>query len=147
VKRGVVNGRAAILLSDTLPPRPRVYAALIAAEAVKQMYEDMPACAERSYMRMATAARVFAELGGEFKTLPLVDGDRVDAVKAAVGAWSGGAECALDALAQSDGVPTISELRQKAADPKTIAALDAANTRFTAFLMDERDARRDALQR
>jgi hypothetical protein len=147
VKRGVVNGRAAILLSDALPPHPRVYAPLIAAEAAKLMYEDMPDCAERSYMRMATAARVYAELGGEFKTLPVVDGDRVDAVKTAVGLWSDGAEGALDALAQSDHLPTIPDLQQKAADPKTVSALEAANSRFTAFLMDESDARRTALQR
>jgi hypothetical protein len=141
--RGVVNGRSSILLSDALPPHPRVYAALIAAEAAKEMYGDMPACAERSYMRMATAARVFAELGGDFKALPDVDGDRVDEVKAAVGAWSGGAESALE----STGLPTIPDLRANAADPAAAAALDAANVRFTSFLMDERDARREALQR
>ena len=147
VKKGVVDGRAAILLSDVLPAHPRVYAPLIAAEAAKLMYADMPACAERSYMRMATAARAFAELGGEFKALPVVDGDRVDAVKAAVGLWSDGAESALDALAQSEGLSTIPDLKHKTADPKTVAALDAANSRFTAFLSDERDARQGALQR
>ena len=147
VKRGTVNGRDAILLSDKLPAHPRVYAPLIAAEAAKLMYADMPACAERSYMRLATAARVFAELGGDFKALPLVDGDRADAVKAAVGAWSQGTESALDAAGAADGVPSIPDLPAKNADPKTAAALEAANARFTAFLLDERDARMSALGR
>jgi hypothetical protein len=141
VKLGAVDGRAAILLSDALPAHPRVYAPLIAAEAAKLMYDDMPASAERSYMRMATAARAFAELGGEFKTLPVVDGDRVDAVDDAVGLWAQGAQRALGALARDAGLPTIPDLQQKASDPKAAAALDAANSRFTAFLMDERDAR------
>lgn len=147
VKRGVVNGRTAILLSDKLPAHPRVYAPLIAAEVAKLMFEDMPACAERSYMRGATAARVFAELGGDFKALPLVDGDRADAVKAAVAAWSQGAESALDAAGQADGVESIPDLEAGNKDPKTAAALEAANSRFTAFLMDESAARREALQR
>jgi hypothetical protein len=129
VKRGVVNGRAAILLSDALPPHPRVYAPLIAAEAAKEMYADMPDCAERAYMRGATAARVFAELGGDFKALPEVDGDRVDAVKSAVSAWSGGTEAALEATG------------------KDSSSLESVNARFAAFLMDESAARREALLR
>jgi type II secretory pathway pseudopilin PulG len=120
VKRGVVNGRAAILLSDALPVRPSVYAALIAAEAAKLMYADMPDGPERSYMRMATAARAYAEMGGEFKTLPMIGEDKVIAVQSAVGSW---------------------------ADPNTVAALDAGNARFAEFLSDESAARRDALQR
>lgn len=141
VAAGTVNGRAAILLSDLLPARPRVYAPLIAAEAAKGMYQDMPACAEREYMRTATAARVFAELGGDFKALPKVDGEDAPAVAAAVADWARGAEAALDEVSRRTGLPTIPELRAKAADPKTAAALDAADKAFVAFLLDERDAR------
>jgi hypothetical protein len=147
VKRGVVNGRAAILLSDKLPAHPRVYAPLIAAEAAKLMYEDMPASGERSYMIMATAARVFAELGGEMKSLPKIDGDDVPAVKDLISWWTFGAETAIDELARRDGVPTLPDLQAKAADPKTAAMLEAQNSRFTSFLLDERDARREALVR
>lgn len=63
-KTATVAGRSVILLSSSLPARPRVYAPLIAAEAAKGMYAGMPACAERAYMVSATAARVFTELGG-----------------------------------------------------------------------------------
>ena len=145
VKTGIVNGRTAILISDALPAHPRVYAPLIAFEAAKKIYADMPASGERSYMIGATAARAFAELGGEFNKLPAIDGDAVPAVKEIVSAWSGGAEAAVEELAKRDGVPTIPDLQQKAADPKTAEALNSADKRFVAFLIDERDARREAL--
>ncbi|MBI3553112.1 MAG: hypothetical protein HY077_11410 [Elusimicrobia bacterium] len=144
VTTGAVNGRPAILLSDALPPHPRVYAALIASEAAKGMYAGMPACAERAYMRSATAARVFAELGGDFKSLPVVDGDKADAVAAAVSAWKDDAQTALERAGRAEGVPELPELQEKASDPKTAAALDAANRAFTAFLLDEREARASA---
>jgi hypothetical protein len=145
-KTGVVNGRTAILISDALPAHPRVYAPLIAFEAAKKIYADMPASGEREYMIMATAARAFAELGGEFKKLPAIDGDAVPAVKDLVSPWTGGAEAAVDELARRAGVPTIPDLQQKAADPKTAAALEAADKRFVSFLIDERDARAEALK-
>jgi hypothetical protein len=147
VKRGVVNGREAILLSDALPAHPRVYAPLIALEAAKGIYTDMPACGERSYMIMATAARAFAELGGEFKALPTIDGDKVDSVKDAIYLWTFGAETALDELARRDGVPTLPDLQAQTKDPKAAATLNVENSRFTSFLLDERDARREALLR
>jgi hypothetical protein len=147
VTRGVVNGRDAILLSDALPAHARVYAPLIAAEAAKRMYADMPDCAEREYMRGATAARVFAELGGDFKALPVVDGDRADAVKDAVSAWTSGAEAALEAASDGGKRPTIPDLQSKTSDPKAAAALEAANARYTAFLLDESGARREAATR
>lgn len=142
VKTAVVNGAPAIVLSSRLPARPRVYGPLIAQEAAKGMYADMPACGERSYMVMATAARVFAELGGDFNALPKVDGDDAPAVKDAVAPWLDNVEATVDDLAERDHVSTIPALRQKASDPKAAAALDAADKRFVAFLMDERDARR-----
>ena len=65
----------------------------------------------------------------------------------AIAAWRSGREGdesnlqALDELARSEGVPELPDLRSKASDPKAAGSLDAANSRFTAFLMDERDAR------
>jgi len=145
VKTVVSAGTVKILLSDSLPAHPRVYAALIAAEAAKQLYSEMPACAERSYMRAATAARAFAELGGDFKSLPVVDGDRVDAVKAAVAAWTTDAQTALHEAGRADGVALLADLPRpsgsKAAD------FEAADRKFIDFLIDERDARRDAAVR
>jgi hypothetical protein len=147
VKTVVEGGKTAIVLSDALPAHPRVYAPLIASEAAKGIYSDMPACGERSYMIMATAARAFVELGGEMKGLPKIDGDDVPAVKDLIAPWSAGAETALDELARRDGVPELPDLQSKAADPAAAAALAAQNKRFTSFLMDESDARREALGR
>jgi|GEM_PF-1851571 len=140
VKSGVVDGRPAILLSDALPAHPRVYGPLIAAEAAKSMFTDMPACAEREYMRVAVAARVFAELGGDFKALPKVDGDDAPAVKAAVGRWADGAERALEDAGRASGLPLLADIKPTAAQPA--AALDAADKRYVAFLMEESDVRR-----
>ena len=147
VKTVVEGGKTSIVLSDALPAHPRVYAPLIASEAAKGIYSDMPACAERSYMIMATAARAFVELGGEMKGLPKIDGDDVPAVKDLIGLWTYGAETALDELARRDGVPELPDLQAKATDPKTAAMLNVQNSRFTSFLMDERDVRREALLR
>ncbi len=141
VKTTVVNGQTSIILSDALPAHPRVYAPLIAFEAAKGIYADMPASGERSYMVMATAARVFAELGGDFAALPKVDGDDAPAVKDLVTPWLGGVEGAVDDLSARDGVKTLPELQAQAKDPAAAAALAAADKRFVAFLLDERDAR------
>lgn len=141
VKSGWVNGQPAITLSDSLPAHPRVYGPLIALETARLMDAGTPACAERSYMRSATAARVFAELGGEFKKLPAVDGDQAPAVKDAVAAWSMDAQSALEYLGKRDGVPGLPELEDAAKDQKTSDELQAADKKFLAFLLDEREAR------
>lgn len=138
-------GRVVIRLSDALPAHPRVYAPLVAAEAAKLMLADMPASAERSYMRGAIAARAFAELGGSFKSLPVVDGDRADAVKDAVAAWTADAQTALNEAGRADGVPLLADI--KPADAKAAADVSAADRRFIAFLLEERDARREAAAR
>lgn len=142
VKTTVVNGQTAIVLSDALPAHPRVYAPLIAFEAAKGIYADMPASGERSYMIMATSARVFLELGGDFNELPTVDGDAAPAVKDLVAPWIDGPQGTIEEFAQRDHVKTIPDLRSAAKDPAAAAALDAADKRFVAFLLDERDARR-----
>lgn len=141
VKTVVAGGKTSIVLSDKLPAHPRVYGPLIAQEAAKALYADMPASGERSYMVMATAAQVFYALGGDFNELPKVDGDDAPAVKAAVEAWIDPVESTVDELAKRDGVPTIPELQQRAKDPKTAEALAAADKRFVAFLLDERELR------
>jgi hypothetical protein len=147
VKSGTVNGKKAILISDALPAHPRVYAPLIASEAARGIYADMPDCGERSYMIMATAARAFAELGGEFRALPAIDGDKVEAVSVLIAPWTKDIQTAVYDLANRDGVPTLPDLEAKASNPKAAQALRDQDGRFTAFLSDERDARREAVGR
>lgn len=148
VKTTVKGGKTEITLSDALPAFPRVYAPLIAKEIAAMMLADMPACAERSYMRRAVAARVWAELGGEPAKLPVVEGttgDKVAAVSDEISVWAdkGGAEMALYRISQAEKLATIPELTDKA-DAAAKAKLDAANARFVAFLIDEKPARQAA---
>jgi hypothetical protein len=139
-----------ITLSDALPAYPRVYGPLIASEVAKRMFADMPACAERAYMRRATAGRVWLELGGEPSSLPIVEpltGARVDAIVAEIGSWAStdGAQMTLYKAGQAENLPELPELMDAArADQKKYADLAVANSRFVAFLLDERDVRRAA---
>ena len=136
VGSGVVNGRAAVLLSDGFYPVPAVYAALIAFEATKSMYLDMPSCAERDYMRLATIARVYAELGGDVHGA-LADGDgTAGEVYSAVRVWEAGPEKGVGILAWLNHEPAL------AGAPDSPAAAT-----FAAFVKDEADARRDALKK
>lgn len=141
VKTTTADGRTSIVLSASLPAHPRAYGPLIAQEAAKMVYADMPPCGERAYMVMATAARVFQELGGEFKALPVVDGDAVPAVKDAVAAWTGSVEATVDALAARDKAGTIPDLLRSARDQWEADEIYKADRRFTAFLLDEKDVR------
>lgn len=148
-KTVVVNGRASITLSDSLPAYPRVYAPLIAKEIAALMFADMPACSERSYMRRATAGRVWTELGGEPSKLPIVEpltGDRVSAVSDEIAVWTdkGGAEMSLYKIGEMEKLRSLPELTDAASDAAVKAKLDAANARFVAFLIDEKLARRAA---
>ncbi|UPT73272.1 MAG: hypothetical protein M0D55_15485 [Elusimicrobiota bacterium] len=149
VKTVVVAGKKVIRLSVDLPAYPRVYGPLIAKEVASMIYADMPACSERSYMRRAVAARVWTELGGEFSKLPVVEpltGDRVAAVSDEIAPWgdANGAEMALYKIGEAEKLQSIPELQDAAKDAAAKAALDAANARFVAFLIDEKLARRAA---
>jgi hypothetical protein len=148
-KTTVAAGRTVISLSDELPAYPRVYGPLIASEAARLMYADMPACAERAYMRRAIAGRVWVELGGEPGGMPVVEpltGAKVDAVVQEIGSWAShdGAEMTLDKAAQAEQLPELPELIQHARTPADYARFAAANSRFVAFLMDERSVRQAA---
>ncbi len=143
------DGRTVIRLSAALPEYPRVYAPLIAKEAAAMMTADMPECAERSYMRRAIAARVWVELGGEFAKLPVIEGltgDRVPAVSDVIAPWgdAGGAQMALYKIGEAEKLKSLPELTDETTDPAVKAKLEAANSRFVAFLLDERLARRAA---
>ena len=149
VKSAVVNGKTVITLSDALPAYPRVYAPLIAKEIATLMFADMPACAERSYMRRAVAARVWIELGGEPSKLPIVEpltGDKVAAVSDEIAPWAdkNGAEMALYKIGEAEKLKSIPDLLDSAKDAAEKAKLDAANGRFVAFLHDEKLTRQAA---
>lgn len=149
VKTVVKDGKTVITLSDALPSFPRVYAPLIAKEVAALMYADMPACAERSYMRRAVAARVWTELGGEPAKLPVIEGttgDRVAAVSDEIAPWAdkNGAEMALYKIGELEKLSSIPDLTDAAKDPAVKAKLDAANAKFVAFLIDEKPARQAA---
>jgi hypothetical protein len=148
-KTVVEKGRTSITLSAALPAYPRVYGALIAKEAAALMLADMPACAERSYMRRATAGRVWTELGGEPSKLPVVEaitGDKVPAISDEISLWAdkGGAEMALYKIGEAEKLQSLPELTDAAKDAAAKAKLDAANARFVAFLIDEKPARQAA---
>ena len=127
------KNRPVITLSASLPASVRLYAALIAKETAKTMFDDMGAVAEREYMRQAMIGRVFVELGGETSTVPAqLAGD--------VKEWLiSDRQMALSKVAEKTKLPIIPELYtgKAAADAK----LDAANKKFTAFLLDETPTR------
>jgi hypothetical protein len=146
-KTTVENGKTKITLSDALPAYPRVYGPLIAREIAALMFADMPACSERSYMRRATAGRVWTELGGEPSKLPVVEplsGDKVAAVSDEISIWTAnGAEMALYKIGEAEKLGSIPELEQVAGKQELIR-LSEANARFVAFLIDEKPARKAA---
>jgi hypothetical protein len=149
VKTVVENGKTVIRISDAMPSYPRVIAPLIAKEVAAKMFSDMPACAERSYMRRGTVARVWLELGGDVTKLPVIEtlsGDKVSALSDEIAPWAdkNGAEMALYKIGESEKLQSIPDLQDGAKDAAAKAKLDAANARFVAFLIDERFTREAA---
>lgn len=138
-----------ISLSDALPPYPRVYGPLIASEVARRMFADMPPCAEQAYMRRATAGRVWLELGGRPGTLPVVEpltGAQVRAIADEIGSWvsQDGAQLTLSKAGEAENLPELPAMLDGAKDPKVYADLAVANSRFVAFLLDERPFRQAA---
>jgi hypothetical protein len=129
-------GKTTIWLNPHLTAQPRVFGPLIAKEIAAMMYADMPACAERAYMIRGTAGRVWLELGGEPSTLAM-EGvhTQISVVTEAMGAWATDpAQMALYKIGQADKLPELYDM-------KGGAELEAANKRFVAFLLDEREIR------
>jgi hypothetical protein len=148
----VENGQKKVALSESLPASKLVYGALIAKEIAARIYADMPACSERSYMRRGVAARVWIELGGKIKDLPIVDAataELVAAVSDEIGPWAdkNGAEMALYKIGMLDNLKSIPELEGESKDKAELGALEAANKRFTSFLWDERELRKASVPR
>lgn len=148
----VENGRKLVVLSDALPVSKLVFGALFAKEVAATIFADMPACSERSYMRRGVAARVWIELGGKVKDLPIVDAataELVSAVSDEIAPWAdkNGAEMALYKIGMLDNLKSIPELEGETKDKAELAKLEAANKRFTSFLWDEREMRKASVPR
>ncbi len=145
VKTYIENGARVIALSASLPAYPRVYAPLIASAAAHMMYADMPASAERSYMRRATAGRVWVELGGEPRRLPVIEpqtGAMVAEIYTEIGLWAAdGVQMALYKSGEAEGLSSLMDMLDAAKSPEERRVLEAANKRFTAFLLEERSVR------
>lgn len=161
VQSELIGGKMTIHLSDALPAHPRVYGPLIAHEVLRRApfmineKQAMPECAEYAYMRAATVARVFYELGGEFKKLPMVDGDRVDIIQDIVGAWLPNWKFPRPMLWDILQAATRAKVKAAAENntaavakcEEAIALIDQAEARYRTFLNEEWAARQDAAAR
>lgn len=139
------DGKTVIWLAESLPAYPRVYGPLIARAVAERKLAGYPASAERAYMIRGVAGRVWLELGGEPSALPVIEGTKglaVPAVSEAMGAWAtDSAQMALYKIGSAENLPELYELQSAAKTQAEKDALEAANKRFVAFLLAERDAR------
>lgn len=135
---------AAVVLDWMIPAYPRAIGPRVAWEVSGMMLADMPACAEKEYMRRSITARVWLELGGEPAGLPVVEplsGDKDEALSKEMKLWldNGNAETALDKIGQATKTPSVQELESAEKDPANKAKLFDADARFTQFLARERE--------
>ena len=154
------QGRPAIFISDAVSLYPRALAPLIARESAKLILADMPLCAEKLYMARSIEVRSWLELGGDKTRLPVIeplDGYRDAALAADFKLWldhkSEQALSLIGEASQTKDLPALQEevrgqlANLKPSDPsraaleKAYAGLEAANTRFVAFLLAENDWR------
>lgn len=145
-----------VSLGSALPAYPRVYAPRIAREVSALMLSDMSESAEKEYMRRSLEVRSWIELGGDPKTLPVIEylAQYEDAALAAeFKLWlDHDSQTALHKIGKAAGKRILPDLidelnnylRAARMSPETRkqkeaewAALEAANTRFVDFLFDE----------
>jgi hypothetical protein len=130
-----------IQLDAKLPDYPRVLSVFIAEKVTTLMLADMPDCAERQYMALSMGTRTWLELGGDAKKLPVIE--PLNGWKDAILAdqfhlWlDNGSEMALYKISQDSKTPDIMQLLDKEKDPAKRKTLEAANKRFTDFLLAE----------
>jgi hypothetical protein len=97
-------------------------------------------------MRRSITARVWLELGGEPAGLPVVEattGDKDEALSKQMKLWlDDSAQTALYKIGEATKTRSVMEQLDSEKDPARRQALEAANTRFTAFLLAENDWRR-----
>lgn len=144
LERSLASSKTVSLSSKT-PPYPRAIGARLAWEVSAQMLADMPASSEKEYMRRSITARAWLELGGEAAKLPVVEpltGDKDEQLSVEMKLWlDNKPEMALYKIGEATKTRSLMELMDGQKDPAKRAALDAANKRFTDFLLAERQAR------
>lgn len=152
------DGSPIIVLDSTLAKTPRVLGPRIAREASKMLLTGMPDSAEKLYMARSIEVRVWLELGGEPRDLPVIDATSgaKDAAQAAdYKQWlDEKPQMLLYKLGQAAGVddiPTQEEalrekLRTTFSTPELISerrrqlgALETANRAFVQFLLEEKE--------
>ena len=144
----------AITLSDALPLAPRVLAPFIAREAAAGLLADMPASAEREYMRLSYMTRVWLELGGSTSSLPAIEtikelyyenaglADGFKLWTASLKVWmagdtSVGPVTGVAAAGAAAKLPTLDRLKAKAQTAAAKAKIDEAAARFKLFTASE----------
>jgi hypothetical protein len=130
-----------IELDASLPDAPRVLAPLIAKAAAVDFLKIAPACSEAEYIRVSLEVRTWLELGGDKKTLPVIDpisGYKDQAMSDEFKLWlDNGSEMALYKLGQKAGTKDLMELADAEKDPSKKRFLDEANKFFVQFLLTE----------
>jgi hypothetical protein len=132
-------------LSASLPDYPRVLAPLIAGAVAGPMYADMPDCSEKEYMRLSLQARAWLELGGDKSALPVIEplnGYKDQTMADRFNIWlQNGSESALEKVGQATKTQSVVDLSASEKDPAKLKAYEAANKRFTDFMMAEHEWR------
>lgn len=152
------DGTPIIVLDSALAKTPRVLGPRIAREASKMLLTGMPESAEKLYMARSIEVRVWLELGGEPRDLPVIDatsGAKDAAMASEFKQWlDEKPEMLLYKLGQAAGVddiPTQQEalrvrLQTTFSTPELISerrrqlgALETANRAFVQFLLEEKE--------
>jgi hypothetical protein len=128
-----------VKFDEKLPDAPRVLGVYLAQEVTKTMFDDMPECAEKYYMRLSVTAQAWFELGGDAASLPALDKDYTDAkLGESIRVWAQhGSEFALDAAGHANKVDDLMTLLDGEKDPAKIKIYKDANKRFIDFLYAE----------
>jgi hypothetical protein len=134
-----------VSLSSKTPPYPRAIGPRIAWEVAPRMLADMPASSEKEYMRRSITARVWLELNGEPSKLPIIEpltGDKDEQLSHEMKLWlDNKSEMALYKIGEATKTESVMSLMDQEKDPAKLAALKAANKRFTDFLFVEQQSR------
>ena len=130
-----------ITLADALPNYPRPLAIRIAREAAPMILAGMPESSEKEYMKRSITARVWLELGGEAKNLPVTEpltGYRDQVIADEVKSWvENKSEMALYKIGEETKSKSLMELMDAEKDAAKKQALQDANKRFVDFLISE----------
>ncbi|MBI3552252.1 MAG: hypothetical protein HY077_07020 [Elusimicrobia bacterium] len=133
-------------LDAKLPDYPRVLSIFIVEEVTPLMFADMPDCAEKHYMAVSLGTRTWLELGGDKKTLPVIeplDGWKDQTLSDQFKLWlDNGSEMALYKIGQAAKTPSVMELIDAEKSPSRKKTLEGVNKRFVDFLLSESEWRR-----